>query len=562
MKRTSRCGLVLLFLLAATLLGSSLDLHTDVPASQDRHQSHKPALLHEPILIDGDADLVSQGWPGSGTPEDPYTIEGLDITHTAGHAIEIVNTHLNILITDCTLSSWSHSYAIKAETSQNIAVEGCIFSNGGLFFDRSNHSSARTCSFDITDSTSVRIENSSECSIEENTLSGPAEIDVLSSYRCRVASNVIEDSGFGLLVFSSSECVVTGNQIQAVDIPIHLRYSDSCTVHENQVSGGVYGLVVFKSNNTSIHDNAFTDSGLLFPPWDITFDSLQEDEVYNPATLNLSVEGNTVNQYPLAFLRDLGEVALSSLQYGQVVMMNCQGTAIQGAHLEPAPVSIQVINSSSCQIMDCTISNASIWGILGFMAQGLHVVTSEISHCGVDGLFFLDSPETQVSESEVYLNGGDGIHLWGSDHSIISENGIYQNGEGVWLQDSDFCSLINNSLMDNSAYGVRLTAYSANNTIYGNAFGWNEDGNARDWNGTLNQWDNGIDQGNAWHDYEGSGVYEIPAAGVDRYPKKFYFDLLLYDPTAEILIGIIVIVSAVAVVYRRKRRNQKPLQSL
>ena len=34
---------------------------------------------HDPILITCDDDFSSQGWPGSGTPEAPYVIEGLSM---------------------------------------------------------------------------------------------------------------------------------------------------------------------------------------------------------------------------------------------------------------------------------------------------------------------------------------------------------------------------------------------------------------------------------------------------------------------------------------------------
>ena len=35
---------------------------------------------HAPITITSNADFSTQGWPGSGTVDDPYVIEGLNIT--------------------------------------------------------------------------------------------------------------------------------------------------------------------------------------------------------------------------------------------------------------------------------------------------------------------------------------------------------------------------------------------------------------------------------------------------------------------------------------------------
>ena len=51
------------------------------------------------IAIDGNADLAKQGWPGSGTPADPYVIEGLQIdAKGAGNALYVGNTTLYLII--------------------------------------------------------------------------------------------------------------------------------------------------------------------------------------------------------------------------------------------------------------------------------------------------------------------------------------------------------------------------------------------------------------------------------------------------------------------------------
>jgi len=39
---------------------------------------------HVPIIIDEEADFVSQGWPGTGTSGDPYLISGLSIVYSSG----------------------------------------------------------------------------------------------------------------------------------------------------------------------------------------------------------------------------------------------------------------------------------------------------------------------------------------------------------------------------------------------------------------------------------------------------------------------------------------------
>ncbi|MHA1685452.1 MAG: right-handed parallel beta-helix repeat-containing protein [Candidatus Heimdallarchaeaceae archaeon] len=56
--------------------------------------------VHEPIIVKNDENLTDYGFPGSGTPDDPYRIEGFNITgYKCG--ISISNTTKYILIQDC-----------------------------------------------------------------------------------------------------------------------------------------------------------------------------------------------------------------------------------------------------------------------------------------------------------------------------------------------------------------------------------------------------------------------------------------------------------------------------
>jgi len=54
--------------------------NTRVVARVDMPQTGAAYTSHAPITISSNADFSTQGWPGSGTVDDPYVIEGLNIT--------------------------------------------------------------------------------------------------------------------------------------------------------------------------------------------------------------------------------------------------------------------------------------------------------------------------------------------------------------------------------------------------------------------------------------------------------------------------------------------------
>ncbi|MHA2058964.1 MAG: right-handed parallel beta-helix repeat-containing protein, partial [Candidatus Thorarchaeota archaeon] len=78
-----------------------------LPSSPD------PGTPHGAITIDGDANFsdtaLLEGWPGDGSPENPYIIDGLDIDLDGnnGSCISISNTRVSFTISNCNLTGAS-----------------------------------------------------------------------------------------------------------------------------------------------------------------------------------------------------------------------------------------------------------------------------------------------------------------------------------------------------------------------------------------------------------------------------------------------------------------------
>jgi len=73
--------------------------------------------------------------------------------------------------------------------------------------------------------------------------------------------------------------------------------------------------------------------------------------------------------------------------------------------------------------------------------------------------------------------------------------------------------------MFNTYWGIQI--YSGSYCfLYANTIGYNGEGNAYD-DGSNNSWDNGINTGNMWSDYGGSGYYYITGAAgsIDHFPE-------------------------------------------
>ncbi len=76
-------------------------------------------ITHSPITITSNADFVSQGFSGNGTAEDPYVIEGYNIT-TTGDCISIQDTDVYFIIRDCLLTAGTSNDGTVEINSENI----------------------------------------------------------------------------------------------------------------------------------------------------------------------------------------------------------------------------------------------------------------------------------------------------------------------------------------------------------------------------------------------------------------------------------------------------------
>ncbi len=85
--------------------------HTSTPVTV-KIEEHSATIFsdyvtHAPIQIFSDDDFETQGWPGSGTIEDPYVIEGLIIDgwQEPYHCIYLRHFVSSVIVRNCYLDS-------------------------------------------------------------------------------------------------------------------------------------------------------------------------------------------------------------------------------------------------------------------------------------------------------------------------------------------------------------------------------------------------------------------------------------------------------------------------
>jgi len=214
-------------------------------------------------------------------------------------------------------------------------------------------------------------------------------------------------------------------------------------------------------------------------------------------------------------------------------------------------------------VINATIIQNIVYDCYAGISVSNHISTETANHvidnntCFDNSLYgiWCNSPDTMIGNNTCYNNGWAGIYIdaENSDNPTIINNTCYGNGysgtrdSGIYLHAIETALVLNNTCYDNycsgirinsagngvlvinntcinNQYGIRNHAWASSPTIYNNVLGWNYLNNSLDETvGEIGQWDDGVNAGNYWGDYNGTyPTYPIPgpAGSVDNYPFK------------------------------------------
>ncbi|UJG41297.1 MAG: right-handed parallel beta-helix repeat-containing protein [Candidatus Heimdallarchaeum aukensis] len=260
------------------------------------HTLHTNISLITPINITSDEDFSKYAYDGSGREEDPYIIEGYEITGQDVTGIYIANTTKYFIIRDCVIEGTSqgiHIVNVSDGTAlitnnicKNIVNQGIIVENTNyailhnntcsesnmygihsrfsdyLILEQNTCNKNGMCGIFVDYSTSTVIRKNI---VIDNVLSG---IIVQDTVKTLISQNYCFDNdGMGGIVLSRSLNATIINNICVDDFQvqdgINLYNSDGFIIKNNTISYGRYGIFVSESshgvytNNTCIENSKY-----------------------------------------------------------------------------------------------------------------------------------------------------------------------------------------------------------------------------------------------------------------------------------------------------------------
>jgi parallel beta-helix repeat protein len=414
-------------------------------------------------------------------------------------------------------------------------------------------------------------------------------------------TEVYHNGRTGLEVAFSENTLVEEVTARDNNMGIHLWEAPSSVVRdcvlEDNWGGGIYnsGADFSTIENNTVTSSSETHIGIKLSH---TIDCILTQNTLNNVGFDIQsyqesnwrhvFSDNTINGKPFGYFDGANNTSIDGTLYGQLVLLACENVVVNGGEFNNAG-GVSIYYSENCTLLDVEINGSCDDGVDVYRTPGTWIENLVCSEAYRTGIEIHSSPRSTIIRCDSNRSSGSGIavyysessviqdcrvseNLWtgivlGSSFSTVKQNWIQKNGDvGLLIMDCTDSSIIDNVVIDNEALGILVITYpgvNGNNSIFDNSIGWNVEGNAYDY-GANNTWDNGVDTGNRWADYNGTGYYYIEGEGnaVDRFPStlnrsdidgldepQIGSDLLLVGTVA---VSTTIVVGSLIVYWKRK----------
>ncbi|MFX1286085.1 MAG: NosD domain-containing protein [Promethearchaeota archaeon] len=471
---------------------------------------------HDPIIITRNSDFASQGYPGSGTIDDPYWIKGFNITSPDGDLIAISDTTAYFCIANNYLNGLSTAWGgIVLNNVINGIIEDNLVLNheylGIVTYSSSNIVIVNNIAFN-NGLNGIRLEMESNNNLLENNtvLDNKADgiwMGISCNYNRIINNTVYANIGigiyFGLEDFSYTGCsdsFIFRNFIYNNSYGIKFESSDNNIIIGNKISNNTHHAIYldatsdsnriainnFFNNNLGEQSQAYDDgaANVIFANhWDDWITPDDDGDGIVDAPYNISGLSTTQDGFAhVSAIIPHSDISIDgdAMFHATAAAENWPGNGtLSNPYIIERLIMIDIRNRTLIEIANTSIH----FQIRDSLPWGGSIVFSKVSHGIIhnntmvrSGIAIYSSRNCTVSDNLVTGDSGDGIHLLNSNHTSILSNQVFNNqGQGISIDTSWDSTISGNTVNNNNEDGIRFKDSTAiiisNNTVSQNGVG-------------------------------------------------------------------------------------------
>jgi parallel beta-helix repeat protein len=487
-------------------------------------------IPHSPVVINGNADFIPANGVvnGTGTPSDPFVIEGWEINVSGTYGIDISNTDSHFRISNVyTHSSLWNVVGISLIGVENGRIENTTteVTGHGIWIEDSRNLTIIGSEVTSHNVSAISAQNSHNVTVDMNNLSAVNGIGVSFFHmdNSTIRGNFKSGGGSGIEIEYTENVTISGNTLLDyvdvwVDNGIRVGWSNNATIEGNLVSytnasamdifnsfGPVikdntvidskYGMIISEVANAVITNNTFTRNGILLSGY--------RNYGYDSHSIT---PDNMVNGLPLYYHSNCTNVNVDGIPVGQLIVANCTGFNARNLIIPETDVAIQIYYVDGIRISSSTFAGR-LASVFSFLSGEIDVEGNIIGDT-MYGFVFRYSTNITISNNTATRCDYAGIDFMESYNIKVSGNSVSECGYGLRLDRTVNPEVWQNTFSDNY-YGIYLDN-AGSLRVYHNNFISNTE---QAWPDSLPgyKWDDSYPSGgNYWSDYLGLDQFSGP----------------------------------------------------
>jgi len=367
-----------------------------------------------------------KGFPGDGSKEHPYIIEGYELRCSSVAGIDLEDIKSYVIIRNCTFYRGGETFrGISLHRVRNIIIEQNKFVDLPRAIDAIESSFRAYKNVISAEDHGFEIRECSSFLIEDNDITSHGEcIYISNSVDANIRHNTIHGSSRDAIrvLNDCKRFLIYGNDIYSNKNGVNISNSEEISVEGNRFSHNKSrGISLSGVWQGVVRGNLLTDTG--------NPDGWKDAAIYLSKCKECTVDSNRLE-------RNINDgIRLDYTRKSVVSKNECTSSEFE-CGLEITGPSIDN------KVLDNAFFNCKKYGILGYSADRNLIARNTCSNNGIAGICVtaelgLVSKDNYISENYCYNNGEAGITSSGK-HTYIDGNDCRYNGiHGMYIREED-----------------------------------------------------------------------------------------------------------------------------